>query len=408
MDYSKRVYGVREIGTFVTLERNRCIHCTRCERFTDEITGTHEFGRFNRSHQLTVDTFTDTPMTNKFQGNMADICPVGCITEKEFRFKKRAWKLDKVNSICTQCSTGCNITVEQDKNKVYRLKPRENQEVNQWWMCDDGRISYRHLGKRKERHLQPQGRVKGQLIKATWDQVYHALKHNIEDLAIEANEVLALSDTHASNEELHLLQTLLKQCFQSDNVFFAKRAWSQPKTQYSIDSLITTDKSPNQAGAVALGWQGDEKDAALDKALKSKIKLVLILGNPFGDREQLPEQVAKADLIVALGTTPNALSDKADVILPGQTHAEKQGTFVNKAQRIQRIQTAVKAPEQTRPEWLILLELMQTLGQALPLSSFAQVSEHLSQNSVPFQGITFDHVGDTGVPLSSNTASPTE
>ena len=95
MEYSKRVYGWRDIGSFVALERNRCIHCTRCERFTIEVTGTSEFGRFNRGHELTVDTFIDHPMSNKFQGNMADICPVGAITEKEFRFRRRVWKLKK-------------------------------------------------------------------------------------------------------------------------------------------------------------------------------------------------------------------------------------------------------------------------------------------------------------------------
>ena len=104
MDYSKRVYGWRDIGTFVSLERNRCIQCSRCDRFTREITGTNEFGMFNRGHELTVDTYSDRPMTNKFQGNMADICPVGAITEKEFRFKRRVWKLKKNRSICTGCS----------------------------------------------------------------------------------------------------------------------------------------------------------------------------------------------------------------------------------------------------------------------------------------------------------------
>ena len=96
MDYSKRVNGWRDIGTFVALERNRCIQCSRCDRFTREITGTNEFGMFNRGHELAVDTYTDRPMTNKFQGNMADICPVGAITEKESRFKRRVWKLKKI------------------------------------------------------------------------------------------------------------------------------------------------------------------------------------------------------------------------------------------------------------------------------------------------------------------------
>ena len=157
MDYSKRVNGWRDIGTFVALERNRCIQCSRCDRFTREITGTNEFGMFNRGHELAVDTYTDRPMTNKFQGNMADICPVGAITEKEFRFKRRVWKLKKNHSICTGCSTGCNVTIEHDRNEVFRLKPHENQSVNKWWLCDEGRLTYRKMNERKSRIHQPLG-----------------------------------------------------------------------------------------------------------------------------------------------------------------------------------------------------------------------------------------------------------
>lgn len=408
MNYSKRVYGWRDIGTFVTLERNRCIHCTRCERFTSEITGTHEFGRFNRSHQLTVDTFGDRPMTNKFQGNMADICPVGCITEREFRFKRRAWKLKKTNSICTACSTGCNITVEQDKNTVFRLKPRENQEVNQWWMCDDGRVSFRPYSNKKERIVQPMGRVKGNLVQASWEQAYDALKYNINELAVQSNEVIALTDTRASNEELYLLKKLLHDCFQTDAVFFPLRKWSQPKTDYFIDSLITTDKSPNQAGATALNLQGDEDDTRLKKALADKKKLVFVLGNPFEGDTSLVDTVAKVDLIVAIGTKSNQWIEKADLILPGQTHVEKGGTFVNKNQRVQQIQPAIKAPTTTKPEWQILVELSQTLGQSSEFQSVSDIFEHLSHSHETFQKLTLAQVGDLGISLTDNTSRPTE
>ena len=174
MDYSKRVNGWRDIGTFVALERNRCIQCSRCDRFTREITGTNEFGMFNRGHELAVDTYTDRPMTNKFQGNMADICPVGAITEKEFRFKRRVWKLKKNHSICTGCSTGCNVTIEHDRNEVFRLKPHENQSVNKWWLCDEGRLTYRKMNERKSRIHQPLGLLE------RISKVFHGKKHTVQ------------------------------------------------------------------------------------------------------------------------------------------------------------------------------------------------------------------------------------
>ncbi len=396
MEYSKRVYGWRDIGTFVTLERNRCIHCTRCDRFTREITGTDEFGMYNRGHQLTVDTFTDLPMTNKFQGNMADICPVGCITEREFRFKRRVWKLKKTNSICTQCSTGCNITIEEDKNEVHRFKPRENQEVNQWWMCDDGRINYRQYRKNKDRLLQPMGRVKGNLVKTSWEQIYEALKSKILELSPSKEEVVALSDTHASNEELYLLKKLLGDGFDSENIFFPIRAWSQPETAFPIDSLITTDKTPNRAGAIALGLIGDEQDAKLKEALARTVKIAIVLGNPFEDQPDISDLVAKAELIIYIGTQTNQWTEKADVLLPGRTHVEKEGTFTNKNNRIQQSNTSIKAPEQTKPDWMILAELIQMLGKEADFDSSPEIFEALGATVDAFKGLTFDSVGDLG------------
>lgn len=401
MEYSKRVYGWRDVGTFVMLERNRCIHCTRCDRFTREVTGTNEFGMFNRGHQLTVDTFTDRPMTNKFQGNMADICPVGCITEREFRFKKRVWQLDKTNSICTHCSTGCNVTMEEHKNRVYRLKPRENQAVNQWWMCDDGRISMRQFSQTKKRLVYPMGRVHGKLVKASWGQAYEAIKDRVSELKATSHEVLALTDTHASNEELFLLRKLMNEAFDSNQIFFPLRDWCQPETSYFIDSLITTDKSPNRAGALIMEFTGDAEDAQLKAVLQNPIKVAFILGNPFDAQTEIVELVTQAELIIAIQTQNNQWCDVADVLLPGQTHAEKEGTFVNKNNRVQRIQAAVKAPEQTRAEWQILSELMQTLGKEADFQSLSDVFDGLGASIASFEGLTFETVGDLGCQVAT-------
>ncbi|MBF0286225.1 MAG: molybdopterin-dependent oxidoreductase [SAR324 cluster bacterium] len=399
MEYSKRVYGWRDIGTFVMLERNRCIHCTRCHRFTTEVTGTHEFGTFNRSHQLTVDTFTDRPMTNKFQGNMADICPVGCITEREFRFKRRAWKLQKTNSICTHCSTGCNITVEQDQNTVFRLKPRENQEVNQWWMCDDGRVSLRQFNNKKNRIMQPMGRVQGTLVKASWEQIYEAIKDKVKQLAVKKDEVVAITDTHASNEELFLLKKLLHDVFSSEHVFFPLRLWAQPDSPNFIDTLITTDKSPNTAGAIALGIKGNEDDSALKQVLSEKTKLAFVLGNPLGKESEIYDLVSKADLIICIGTVLNEWAERADVLLPGSTPVEKEGTFINKNHRVQKINAAVKAPRHAKADWLILQELIQSLGKQSTFQSTSEIFNSLATTLETFQGLTFEDVGDLGCSL---------
>ena len=403
MDYSKRVNGWRDIGTFVAMERNRCIQCSRCDRFTREITGTNEFGMFNRGHELTLDTYADRPMTNKFQGNMADICPVGAITEKEFRFKRRVWKLKKNYSICTGCSSGCNVTIEHDRNEVFRLKPHENQNVNKWWLCDEGRLTYRMMNERKTRILRPLGRVEGNLEGVSWEEAYGAIVKRVKELKPFPHEVLALTDTRASNEELFLLQKLLKEGFSSDNIFCPLPKWGQSESDFFINTLITTDKTPNRAGALALKIKGDEKNAKLKKVIEGELKVVFILGNPFETESEIKEIIKRTQLVVHLGVFHNSWGEIADVVLPGQYYSEKEGTYTNKHQRVQSTEIAIQALRRTRPEWQILAELLQSLGQTSCFDSVPQVFAAMVQEAKAFSGVSFDEIGSLGIELKNKT-----
>lgn len=406
MDYSKRVNGWRDIGTFVALERNRCIQCSRCDRFTREITGTNEFGMFNRGHELAVDTYTDRPMTNKFQGNMADICPVGAITEKEFRFKRRVWKLKKNHSICTGCSTGCNVTIEHDRNEVFRLKPHENQSVNKWWLCDEGRLTYRIMNERKSRIHQPLGLIGEDLEGISWEKAYNAIAERIRELKPLPQEVLALTDTHASNEELFLIQKLLKEGFSSENIFCPFPTWEQSESDFFINTLITTDKTPNRAGALALQIKGDQKNTKLKKVIKGELKVVFVLGNPFENESELKEIIKQTQLVIHIGVFHNSWSEMADVVLPGQFYSEKEGTYTNKNQRIQSTEIAVKAFRKTRPEWQIISELSQALGHKSSFESIPQVFNAMVHESKAFSGISFDNIGSFGIELTKNIKDP--
>jgi len=406
MDYSKRVNGWRDIGTFVALERNRCIQCSRCDRFTREITGTNEFGMFNRGHELAVDTYTDRPMTNKFQGNMADICPVGAITEKEFRFKRRVWKLKKNYSICTGCSTGCNVTIEHDRNEVFRLKPHENQNVNKWWLCDEGRLTYRKMNEKKSRINQPLGLIGENLEGISWEKAYGAIAERIRELKPLPQEVLALTDTHASNEELFLIQKLLKEGFSSENIFCPFPKWEQSESDFFINTLITTDKTPNRAGALALQIKGDQKNKKLKKVIEGELKVVFVLGNPFENESELKEIIKQTQLVIHIGVSHNSWSEIADVVLPGQFYSEKEGTYTNKDQRVQSTEIAVKALRRTRPEWQIISELSQVLGHKSSFESIPQVFNAMVREAKAFTGISFDEIGGLGIELTKNTKDP--
>ena len=396
MEYSKRVYGWRDIGTFVALERNRCIHCTRCDRFTREITGTNEFGMFNRGHELTVDTYSDRPMTNQFQGNMADICPVGAITEKEFRFKRRVWKLKKTPSICVGCSTGCNVTIEYDKNEVFRLKPRDNPDVNKWWMCDQGRLTYKDLNIRENRIAYPLGKTAEGFQEISWENAFSAIREKISELQPTSNEVIGLVDTHASNEELYLFKKLLKEGFDSDQLFFPDLEWEQPVSDFFINSLITSDKSPNRAGARMLGLKGAKSSEEVTSKIPTGTKVLLVFGKPFED-ENLLSQAGNIPLVINIAAWQSGWSETADVTLPGRLHSEKDATYTNKAGRVQRVNTAIRAFHKTRPDWMVLCGLMELLDVDNKADSAEAVFQELSEIEKAFQGLQWESIGSDGI-----------
>ncbi|MDP6330945.1 MAG: molybdopterin-dependent oxidoreductase [SAR324 cluster bacterium] len=405
MEYSKRVYGWRDIGTFVALERNRCIQCTRCDRFTREITGTNEFGMFNRGHELTVDTYSDRPMINQFQGNMADICPVGALTEKEFRFKRRAWKLKKTPSICVGCSTGCNVTIEYDRNEVFRLKPRDNPEVNKWWMCDLGRLTYKTLNQRENRLGNPLGKTGDGLQEISWEEAFNAISGKIKELQPSSTEVLGLVDTHSSNEELYLFKKLLKQGFGSDLLCFPEPDWEQPVSDFFIDSLITSDKTPNRAGARLLGLKGEKSvDAVLPK-LTSGVKVLLVLGQPF-DVESLQDQAASIPLVVNISAWNSGWAQTADVSLPGRLHAEKEVTYTNKAGRVQRVQTAIRAHHKTRPDWMILCGLMEMLDVENQVDSTESIFLEMADAEQGFKELQWEELSSDGLNVPQTLQDP--
>ena len=396
MEYSKRVYGWRDIGTFVALERNRCIHCTRCDRFTREITGTNEFGMFNRGHELTVDTYSDRPMTNQFQGNMADICPVGAITEKEFRFKRRVWKLKKTPSICVGCSTGCNVTIEYDKNEVFRLKPRDNPDVNKWWMCDQGRLTYKYLNIRENRVAYPLGKTAEGFQEISWENAFSAIQEKISELQPTSNEVIGLVDTHASNEELYLFKKLLKEGFDSDQLFFPDLEWEQPVSDFFINSLITSDKNPNRAGARMLGLKGAKSSEEVTSKIPTGTKVLLVFGKPFED-ENLLSQAGNIPLVINIAAWQSGWSETADVTLPGRLHSEKDATYTNKAGRVQRVNTAIRAFHKTRPDWMVLCGLMELLDVDNKADSAEVVFQEMSEIEKAFQGLQWESIGSDGI-----------
>ena len=179
--------------------------------------------------------------------------------------------------------------------------------------------------------------------------------------------------------------------------------WGQSESDFFINTLITTDKTSNRAGALALKINGDEKNAKLKKVIEGELKVVFILGNPFEAESEIKEIIKRTQLVVHLGVFHNSWGEIADVILPGQYYSEKEGTYTNKHQRVQSTEIAIQALRRTRPEWQILAELLQTLGQTSCFDSIPQVFAAMVQEAKAFSGISFDEIGSLGIELKNKT-----
>jgi NADH-quinone oxidoreductase subunit G len=326
-----------DLGPRVVLDSERCILCARCVRFTDEVSKTHELGIFNRGDRSEIGTFDGRPLDNNYSLNTVDICPVGALTSKDFRFRQRVWLLKEARTVCTGCSTGCAVKVSYNKEGAFRVKPEYNPAVNGYWMCDEGRDTYKFVNKE---YRQLDGRLSsgGKVEFATPAQ---AAKKAGEALRAQAKadpkSVALVLTAQYSVEELAAIAAFWKRELGSDRVFY----WiNNPETFEAFDGLLNRgDKNPNTKGLLeALDKNGlsapwSELEAALGKG---EVKL-LVVAAPENQAAYpcLPAKVAlfaKAGQLVWLGAGKSAAVEALSIPVtqvPMKTYVEKSGTFVN-------------------------------------------------------------------------------
>jgi NADH-quinone oxidoreductase subunit G len=393
------------LGPNVMLDQERCILCSRCVRFTDEITKTGEFGIFNRGDKAELGIYPGEELDNPYSANVVDICPVGALTERRFRFKARVWYLSSAATVCNGCSKGCNMDLHyvldrpylNDGKRMVRVKPRINPEVNEWWLCDEGRYGLGWID--EDRLLE----VRGPSPEAGWDEALDALV-----AGLTRARVGVIASVQLTNEELFLLKKVLPE---------AQISAALPEQPgFSDDLLVQADKNPNSEGARLLGLAGPgviQAEQILDAALAGELDTLWVFGHDlaqFFGEERVSGLGERVDLLVFSGTNPNPTADLAHWVLPTSAYVEKDGTFVNCDGRVQRIGRAFAPLGASREDWRLLLELARRLERPLeenlerqgPEGIFAQ----LAQEEAPFAGLTYAELGAGGSPvaLSESTA----
>ena len=386
------------LGPHVMLDQERCILCSRCVRFTDEITKTGEFGIFNRGYHAELGIYPGNELNNRYSANVVDICPVGALTERDFRFKARVWYLSSAPTVCNGCSQGCNMDMHylldrphlNDGARVVRVKPRYNPDVNQWWLCDEGRygVGWIDRGRLKE--------VRGPAANATWEQALTAIS-----TALAGKRIGVIASAQLTNEELFLIREIFQRALG------AQVSASVPEQPGSSDDfLIKADKNPNSLGATLLGLAGAKPPNApdarqiVDEALTGNLDVLWVFGhdlvNLFGE-DTVRELSKKIGLFVFSGTNENRTVPFAHWVIPSAAYVEKDGTFVNCHGRVQRIGRAFLPLTDSREDWHFLLELAGKLGLPLDWRGPKEIFNALAKTLAPFEGLSYETIGTQGV-----------
>jgi NADH-quinone oxidoreductase subunit G len=369
------------VGANIKLFTDRCIMCSRCVRFTREISGTAELQVVNRGHHSEIDIFPGEPCNNKLATNVVDLCPVGALGSKDFLYTQRVWYLRTQKSICPDCSTGCSIDLDHNKDIVYRLRPRFNPQAQGHFMCDDGRLGYHYINA-DERLKRPMVRREGQETWPGWPEVYTRLKADLARAATrDASAVAGVLSPFLTCEEAFLLAKYLKGLsgqvrLALGPVPVAGEDDTYPKDRKGrpvqpVKFTIRAEKCPNRRGVEEVLRHSQGEVLGFDEVLRAaghgQLQAVyLAAGYPprahgWISAEQATT-LAKVPLLVVQDIWPSPASAVAHYVLPGVSFAEKDGTFVNHAGLAQTIQWAVAPPGECRVDGQVFLDLLERRG----------------------------------------------
>jgi len=379
----KRFNPVEDFGGDVVYVANRCILCTRCVRFMDDVAHDPVLSVSERGDRALIGKFEGQDLTHPWAGNVIDLCPVGALLSKDSLNKARAWEMDRSASVCPNCSQGCNMIVETRDNVVVRLRPRANEAVNQYFMCDHGRLNYRWMN-RQDRVDVPMVRAGSTLATADWDQATGAAA-----AMLKGKRAFVLASPRLSNETLFLLSQIVSKTGGA-GAFRVEQGDEAPLP--GVPGLaLRRDRAANVRGAELLGFAHSESPLG---AMHSGD--VLIVADEELAGIEVPD-LARAGGVIVIGTTlPPWARHLAAVVLPIANMVEEEGTFTNVAGRVQRFLQAKAAPGFARPSWWAVSDLLASIGgkggHMLASEAFAAIAA----SNPEFAGMSYDSLALTG------------
>lgn len=396
----KRVRPGENLGSSIVINHNRCIMCTRCVRFTREISGTGELFVESRGYDTKISVLEDKPLDNLLAGNVADICPVGALLSTDYIHRTRIWNLSRQSSVCTDCSVGCNIHVYYDGKQVFRVNPRENPDVNGYFMCDIGRYGF-HRYEDIERIRSPLIRSDNEFKEIGWEgalkEVFHHFTRGKEG---GKPEVAGVASPFHTNEANFLLGQLITTVLKGRGCLgMLPQERDQDDIVFPSGFRISGDRSPNRRGVLDL-CPGLEENL-LDTVKKRKIKLMYLLDDGVDRKgeDSWVEILRNLDFLVVHTYAMTPVARLAHVILPGPAPLEREGTMTNDQGRIQWLRPSLPREGQVRADWEILMEVMNTAGKRqYDYADLGEILRAMGEVFPAYKGVSLFRIGDRGLP----------
>jgi NADH-quinone oxidoreductase subunit G len=424
-----------ELGPNVILDVERCIMCSRCIRFSEEIAHQTALTFTERGTHVVLTTFPGTKLDNPYSMNVIDICPVGALTSRDFRFKARVWEMSSTPSVCVGCARGCNMNIWVRNNEILRLTPRKNEEVNSFWMCDYGRTKTFKSVASENRLNGPLIRKNGKQAEVGWDE---AISKVVSELrTYRKHEIAGIGSAYTSNEDNYLFAKLMKEVIGTKNTGFLPHM----KSDDEDDFLIRADKTPNSYGALTVGLAGQDGKAGIDHILKGisagDIKVLYVLEDNVVADPQFEKVLSNLELLIVHSPLKNETTDRSDIVFPASTFAEKNGTITNFQGRVQRLRPAVALLDHeraldgmqmsrldkftaqndtwgkgikrdARSSWRIIATIASAMGAKMKYAKVEEVFKEMADRLPAFKGLTYAKIGNDGALVNETVKKHTQ